>query len=256
VPNETFPDRLLNLEFGGKRITLSDLVAASSRVLGILSDVDARTSNAPGGSLDWVIRDLRPGSAVLEVYAEPKGGNNATDPWLPAEVVRRFKSGIRQVVERGERPPYFGERAMQQAYELVTILNTNGIQAFRVGSNGDRVEITPELRKPVREALEGSYKAIGSIEGRIEGLSAHEPPYSCTIYTLVTGEAIRCHFADPTLLTTAYNHFKRRVTLRGVLTSRPNGEVTSMRVHSIDPFPEDDELPTVDDIIGIFANGT
>ena len=254
MANETFPDRLLDLEFGGSRITLSDLVAASSRVLGILTDVDARTSNEPGGTLDWVIRDLRPGSAILEVYAEPKF--KQTDPWVPAEVVRRFKSGIRQVVERGERPPYFGERAMQQAYELVTILNTNGITSFRVGHNGETVELTPALKKPVKEALEGSYKAIGSIEGRIEGLSAHEPPYSCTVYTLVTGEAIRCTFADPALLSTAYEHFKQRVTLRGVLTSRPNGEVTSMRVYSIDPFPADDDLPTVDDILGIFANGT
>ncbi|HEX9938439.1 MAG TPA: hypothetical protein VGB15_14985 [Longimicrobium sp.] len=253
MPNETFPDRLLNLEFGGSRITLSDLVAASARVLGILTDVDARTSNEPGGSLDWVIRDLRPGSAVLEVYAEPKG--KQTDPWVPSEVVRRFKSGIRHVVERGERPPYFSERAMQQAFELVTILNENGINAFRVGHNGEKVEITPALRKPVKEALEGSYKAIGSVEGRIEGLSAHEPPYSCTVYTLVTGEAIRCNFADPELLTTAYKHFRQRVTLRGVLTSRPNGEVTSMRVYSIDPFPADDDLPTVDDILGILANG-
>ena len=254
MPNETFPDRLLDLEFGGSRITLADLVAASTRVLGILTDVDARTSNVQGGSLDWVIRGLKPGSALLEVYAEPKGAE--ADPWVPAEVVRRFKSGIRQVVERGERPPYFGERAMQQAFELVTILNVNGIEAFRVGYNGEKVEITPALRKPVKEALEGSYKAIGSIEGRIEGLSAHEPNVFCTVYTLVTGEAVRCTFIDPALLGIAYKHFKKdRVTLRGVLTSRPNGEITSMRVHSIEPFPADDDLPTVDDIIGIMANG-
>jgi hypothetical protein len=200
-----------------------------------------------------VLRDLQPGSAILEIEAQPRG--EETPVGAEAEVVRRFKSGMRQVVERGERPPFFSERAMQQAYELTTLLNENGIQAFRIGFNGDAVELTPGIRKAVRQTLEGRYRAIGSIEARIEALSAHDTPYSCTAWTLLTNEPIRCFFSEPGLLAAAYDNFKRRVTLRGVLNSRADGEVTSMRVHSIVPFPPDDELPEVDDIRGIMANG-
>jgi hypothetical protein len=46
---DLFPDRTLRLEFGGQRITLSDLIAASTRLLGILTDVDAGVTEQPGG---------------------------------------------------------------------------------------------------------------------------------------------------------------------------------------------------------------
>lgn len=251
---EPFPDRILRFEFGGERITLSDLIAASTRLLGILTDVDAKLTDQPGGSVDWVIYDLQPGSAILEVEAEPKG--ESTPMGAPAQVVRHVKAGMRQVVERGERPSYFSERAMQQAYELTALLNVNGIQSFRIGYNGDSVELNPQMRKTVRQTLEGKYRSIGSIEARIETLAGHEPPYSCTAWTLLTNEPIRCNFSDPALLDIAYAHFKQRVTLRGLLNSRGDGEVTSMRVHSIEPFPSDHDLPTVDDIRGIMANGS
>ncbi len=251
--DELFPERTLRLEFGGQRITLPDLIAAANRVLGILVDVDSNVSEEPGGTIDWVIRDLESGSAVLEVEAAPKG--EITPFFAPAEVVRKFKSGMRQIAENGERPPYFSERGMQQAYELTAMLHINGIDAFRVGYNGETVEFTPGIKKAVKETLEGKYKAIGSIEARIDTLSAHEKPYSCTAWTLLTNEPIRCFFSDAEVLSSAYENFKQRVTLRGILTSRPNGEVTSMRVHSIEPFPADEDLPSVDDILGIMAHG-
>lgn len=106
-----------------------------------------------------------------------------------------------------------------------------------------------------RFSEEGDYRAIGSIEARIEALFAHDTPYSCTAWTLLTNEPVRCFFSEPELLAAAYRNFQRRVTLRGILTSRVDGEVASMRVHSIEPFPSDDELPTVDDIRGMLANG-
>lgn len=255
-PHEKFPGRVLDFEFGGKRITLNDLLQAAARVVGILTDVDANTTKQSGGSIDWVIRDLKRGSAIFEVEAQPKAQVDERF-WAPEEVVYRFKAGMRQVVERGERPSYFSERAMQHAVELTNLLNINGIDSFRVGYNGESVELTPEMKKAVRETLEGRYTAIGSIEGRIEALSAHEPPpFYCTVYTVLTEEAIRCNFNDRDLLEKAYQYFRQRVTLRGVLNSRADGEVTSMRVTSIEPFPADDELPDVDDILGIMANGT
>jgi hypothetical protein len=166
---KSLADRTLRLEFGGQRITLPDLIAASSRFLGILADVDANVSERPGGTVDWVVADLQYGSAVLELVAQPRG--EVTPFSAEAEVVRRVKYGMRVIIERGERPPYFSERAMQHAYELTTLMNENGIQGVKIGYNGDSVVLMPGDRKAVRQTLEGKYRAIGSIEARIEGLS-------------------------------------------------------------------------------------
>ncbi|HET7231585.1 MAG TPA: hypothetical protein VFJ16_16365 [Longimicrobium sp.] len=250
--NETFPDRILPFQFDGRRITVPDLLDATARVLSILKDVDARSTGMEDGSLDWVIKDLRAGSAVFEIYAEPKG--EKTPVWAPALVVDRFKRGIRQVIETGERPEYFSEYAMRRTYELTSLLHTNGIQAFRVGVNGDSVEIVPTMRKAVRETLEGRYRAIGSIEGRIDSLSTHEEPYYCTVYTMLSGEPVRCYF-PPHLLPSVHKHFRTRVTVYGTFTTRASGEVTSLRMSRIEPFPSDSEIPSIDEIIGILSNG-
>jgi len=143
---------------------------------------------------------------------------------------------------------------MRRTYELTSLLDQNGIAGFRVGLNGDTVRLTPEMRKPVKEALEGRYQAIGSLEGRIDGMSAHEPPFFCTVYSMLSGEPVRCTFG-PELLDKVWENFKQRVIVRGVFTTRPNGEVTGMRVSDVERLSDTDELPSVDDILGILVNG-
>lgn len=250
--NETFPNRVLPFQFAGRRITVPDLLEATLRVLSILKDVDVRATGQENGSLDWVIKDMRYGSAVIEIYAEPKGENT---PFGAAEtVVDRFRSGMRHIIETGERPEYFSEYAMRRVSELTAILDENGIQAFRFGTNGDSFELKPSMRKSVRSALEGRYRSLGSVEGQIDSLSAHEEPFFCTVYTSLTNEPVRCFFS-PALLSDVYENFRRRVTVHGLFTTRADGEVTSMRASRIEPFPSPNELPTVDDIIGIFSNG-
>lgn len=249
LPHESqFPDRVLDLHFDGQRITVADLLEAISRVLSILRDVDTRSTGEENGTLDWVVRNLKYGSAEIMVEAEPKG--EATPMWAPEFVVRRVKDGIRQVVETGERPDYFSNYAMRRTYELTSILNANGIQSFRIGVNGESVSLNPDMRRTVRQAAEGHYRALGSLEGTIDGISAHESPYSCTLYTLLTNEAVRCYFG-PELLSAVHENFKRRVSVRGVFTTRADGEVTSLRVQDIERLPSADELPSVDEILGI-----
>jgi len=243
---EQFPNRILGFEFQGDRITIADLIKAADNLLGILREVDARATRE-GGTLDWVIRDLQYGSAVFEVEAQPKG--EETPIWAPETVVRRFKEGMRQVIETGERPEAFSETAMRRAYDLSAMLNVNGIQGFKIQLDGEEVSLTPETKKSVRDALEGRYRAIGSVEGTIDAMSAHEEPYFCTVYTLLTGEAIRCYFGRA-LLGTVYENFKRRVSVRGTFTTRANGEVTSLRAVGIEPLDVPD-IPTVDEMIGI-----
>jgi hypothetical protein len=251
-PPDQFSDRRLELKFDGRRITVADLLEAASRVLSILREVDARTTLREGGSLDWIIRDLNYGSAELVVEAEPQG--ETTPVWAPAEVPRIFAAGMRQIVETGTRPDAFSETAMRRAYELTSILSENGIRSFTVGRNGNGVSITPELRKPVRKTLEGPYLEIGTIEGYIDSISAHDSPYSCHVYSVMSGEPVRCYF-DPAHLDLVHALFKKRASVRGVFNTRANGEITSMRARSFERMPSAEELPTVDDILGILVNG-
>lgn len=115
------------------------------------------------------------------------------------------------------------------------------------------MELLPTMRKSVKETLEGKYRAIGSIEGRIDSLSAHEEPYFCTVYAVLSGEPVRCYFS-PALLDEVYASFRQRVIVHGTFRTRAGGEVTSMRISRIQRFPGANDLPSVDEIIGILAN--
>jgi hypothetical protein len=246
---EQFPDCIFDFKFDGTRITIADLLEAAGNLLGILREVDARATGE-GGTLDWVIRDLDYGSALFKVAAEPRG--ETTPIGAPEMVVRRFKRGMRHVILTGERPEEFTEAAMRRAYDLTALLNVNGIQAFRMDVDDDEeIAITPEMRKSVKDALEGRHRALGSIEGSIDALSAHDEPYFCTVYTLLTGEAIRCYFG-PALLEKVYANFRQRVIVRGSFTTRVNGEITSLRAVEIQPLDIDD-IPSVDEMIGLIA---
>lgn len=252
--DETFEDRRLDFKLSGKRITLADFLASQRHVLAILKEIDVLATKREGGSLDFIIQDLRGGSASVDLIAEPKGED--TPVWAPSTVVHRFKTGIQQVIETGERPEGFNQAAMRHAFELTTILNVNGIEAFSVRLNGESVSLLPEMKKPVQEAAEGRYQALGSLEGRVEAMSVHgDGLFSCTAYSFLSDEPVRCSFA-PELYDRVYRLFRQPVVIRGVFNTRADGEVTSMRMERIDPLPSEDELPTVEDLIGLFVDET
>lgn len=251
--DETFEDRRLDYTLGGKRITLADFLASQRHLLAILKEIDVLATKREGGSLDFIIDDLRGGSASVNLIAEPKGED--TPVWAPGMVVNRFKTGIRHVIETGQRPEGFNEAAMRHAFDLTTILNVNGIEAFRVRLNGESVSLLPEMRKHVQEAKEGRHRALGSLEGRVEQMSVHGEGnlYYCTAYSFLSNEAVQCSF-EPDLYARVHRYFGQPVVIRGVFNTRPNGEVTSMRMESIDLLLSDDELPTVEDLIGLFVD--
>ena len=63
--------------------------------------------------------------------------------------------------------------------------------------------------------------------------------------------AITCYLDDD-LLGEALASFRKRVELSGLIHYRKNGAPISITVSAIDTLPNDDELPTAKDVLGIF----
>lgn len=240
----------ISLDLEGQRLPADDFLEAVRAFLDILRDVDIQTTSIAGGSLEWVIEDLSGGSAHLTVSPRPRGPK--TPFGIGRTVANRFRDGVRQVASTAERPPFFSETGMRRALQLTALLKENGIREITFRVDGERVPVGQQLARNVRDVVEGTMHAIGSIEGRLETLSVHGRPYF-NVYDSVTGRAVQCSIPEE-LIETAHRAFNQRVQVRGLITTRPNGEVMSMRVREIATFPDPRSLPTVDDIRGILRN--
>lgn len=97
--------------------------------------------------------------------------------------------------------------------------------------------------------MEGTQETIGSVEGTLEAISIHGQPYF-NVFDAVTGHAVRCNFPQ-NIFEAAKAALGKRVLVRGVILSRPDGKRTSVRVRELEVFPDASELPTVEMMRGV-----
>jgi len=67
--------------------------------------------------------------------------------------------------------------------------------------------------------------------------------------------SVRGYF-DEDLLPQAFECFRKRVEITGTIHYRRNGTPTSIEAASITPLPDDSDLPSADDVRGIFGART
>lgn len=244
-------DPIIGLDLEGPRVTLDQLIEAAEAILTILRDVDTATTKRAGGAHEWVVRALAGGSAHLEVIPEPK---DADVPFrVRHRVVQNVAKGMATIADRAEMPPFFSKRALEAARKLNSLVVDGGIHEVLLRVNGERIRVDRTLAKHVGDVVEGDLKTIGSIEGLLETISIHGQRYF-NVYDEVTGRAMRCLFPerDQAKVSQALG---KRVLVRGVLRSQRIGEFTSMKVESLETFPDPSELPTVEMMREILNHG-
>jgi hypothetical protein len=241
----------IGIDLEGPRVTADAFMAALSALVDILRDVDAQSYRVAGGTLDWVIADLSGGSAHAELAPQPKG--ERTPIGAGHTVARRFREGMSLIARSAERPRFFSEHGMRRALSLANLIDPNGIQSIRLRVGDEPVAVSPALARNVRDLVEGTLRAIGSVEGVLKTITVHGKPYF-NVYESVSGRPIRCYVADA-LVDDARDNLKKRVQVRGIIRTRPDGEIASVRASEIVAFENAEMLPTVDDIRGILRSG-
>jgi len=93
--------------------------------------------------------------------------------------------------------------------------------------------------------------SFGSVEGVLKAIDLSRKPVF-RIYDLLTNKSVRCYFYSNSI-----EEFKdaleKRVSVSGLVKSREDGEKLSIEVEEIEIFPPEDELPTIQEIIGILG---
>lgn len=236
-------------------VTLRSFVDILKRAQLILGDLDSAISEDPRGSLEWYITDLEVGSAIAVIEPRPKG--KRTDDRVALMVGANFVQGLKTVEEGETIPPYFSDVDMGRVRAIAQRLGKPGAKVLEVAHlNGGQIAATMTQQSGLNVArlLEPATSGIGSVVGKLEVISVHGPP-RFNVYDSATKRAVRCRF-DSERLDEVAAALGKRVSVTGIVHRNANGDPLRVERPELRLLPDDAELPTTRDLIGLVPDLT
>jgi hypothetical protein len=200
-----------------------------------------------GKAIEWEVC-AREGSTVLAM--QPRGD-------MPTKQVGRLYNRVEKVTRAlasGDiEAANLDERELDHARALSDLSRENGsVIPLRFWVRRQPILYGPDIADYIREDHRGGYVDFGSLEGRLQAIQDARGTLELKIRDVLYPAAIRC-IVPETMLDEALEYFRHRVEVTGEITYRAGGTPTSISVGRIDLLPEDDDLPTADDVRGILG---
>jgi hypothetical protein len=202
---------------------------------------------AERAEVKWTV-GVREGSAVIMLHPR----SSTMPPERITELLSVIETGI-GALERGDkrRPKFFNDNAMQNAKKLARLAND---QLF-VSVKAARIErkVSSQVIASVDRHLEPAYQDFGTLEGKLQIVSAADGGLEFKLLDPVFGHRIRC-FVEPETEERVLKSFRKRVRVWGLIKYRADGVPVSIRVDDFEIVLPNSELPTIDEIMGILAD--
>ncbi len=96
------------------------------------------------------------------------------------------------------------------------------------------------------------YSDYGTIDGKLQAIQESGGILKIKIKDPLFPRAIECSLPE-SMIEEALSTFRRRVEISGLIKYRKNGTPVSINVENIEVMPDDDDLPTAEDVRGILA---
>jgi len=243
----------LTIDIDGSSLPFEKFLKAQEELAAILIEVDQKLCNRDRPCVSWVVSSIESGSVHLTIKGQPSDSvaENAI-----AEVLSTVKAGIRILEERPERPPFFSDKALTSAKHLARLISKDeqdehGISTIGIGLNSSKTNITHRLAENVDELIGANYRSLGSLEGVLRAIDLSKKPLF-RIYDLLTNKSVICYF-EPCLINKIKDALNKRVSVYGLIRSREDGKKISIKVEDMEIFPNETDLPSIEDIIGILG---
>lgn len=238
----------LTLDMDGPLLSFDKFRKAQDELASLLREVENNLPQERSSSVNWVISSIRAGSVHLTI----EGIASEDIPVSQiSDVVTNVESGIAILEERPERPPFFSDKALESAKALAGLIGQD-IVTIQLRINSQKVTLTQHLIANVDELIGGKYKSFGSVEGILKAIDLSNKKPVFRIYDLLTNKSVKCFF-PPKFLQTAKDALGRRVSVYGLILSREDGVRVSVEVEDIEIFPNKEQLPTIEEMIGILG---
>ncbi|MGH7976828.1 MAG: hypothetical protein ACREC8_09205 [Limisphaerales bacterium] len=160
--------------------------------------------------------------------------------------VRSLRSGIKTI------PHGFTRNEVRVSRNLAALIDGGHVQTISI-KNGSDAEDLPQTIIPIADSiLSGeTHIAFGSVEGKIDSLS-DKHGFSCSVFEPLMRREITCYFEKQEVIEDAIKGFGKRVLAGGLIRYAKEGHPTSIVVDTIRIFPEESELPTVEEVQAVY----
>jgi len=197
---------------------------------------------------DWSVR-VESGSAVVMAHADTLNSKPAI--FAITRGVQSLSSGV-YVLPQG-----FTRDEVKAARNLASVIDDDGKLVRNIWmKNGDApIALSYQIVKTADVILSGEkYVSFGSIEGRIETLQGREGyPLACYVVDPIYKRTVVCHFNKKELEDEVINNgFRKRVLVGGLIHYSSEGYPTSVDADHLRIFPEEKDLPTLEQIQAIY----
>jgi len=222
--------------------------------LGILRDLDAAISQNPKGTVSWGIHALSKGSpAVVAFRGQPLLVDRDYTPDIESECVE----GLNRITTTGERSRRYSDATVFKIVRLARLQigpPSERLDSIRVSLDGEKAVLSPSTLTNAQSLVEPRYESIGSLVGSLDSITVHSGN-EFRVWNEVTGFAVRCRFSSE-MMSQVKDLLGRRVVVHGSIRSNERGQPTSVEVKDFETYPEESELPAIEEMSGLVDDFT
>lgn len=234
-----------------RAVSLDDFERFVHETRAALRSVSRAAASRPG---DWVLTDLRYGSAIMSFAPTPSPDQPyARDRDLTQLVENAVIDGFLAVESATAKPSYFPDRALAAVRRLSDLAGDGTMEV--TSPEGRKASLSAAASKNVDVLLRPARRYFGSILGNLDVLSVHRAPY-VTVYG-DHGDVVRCYMS-PAQVDEAKDLLGDRVLAAGLITTNRFGNVVSIKVDDFYKAPRRTNRPLSETAGAIpdFTDGT
>lgn len=221
----------------------------------VLVDVERGVSRSSRQVSQILVRHVADGSVALELEYRALHDEHRA---IVERAESAFIEGLATVSTATAPPRFFSSESLRILSRMSRRLR--GIEGGRLAvSNGNgapRASVDASTSESVERLLRDSHQALGSVIGQLEAVSIHEQRVA-RVYSTDWSGSVECHFGED-LTRDVAAALGSRVVASGTIQRTATGTPTRLRLTSLELLPDANDLPSIDDLIGIdpdFAGG-
>ena len=243
TPDQIPTDLTIDL---GDDLSPTEFVSAIRNFMGYVAEItDAQKGD--GADITWTVR-VHEGSALVGVEPDPSAPKSRL-----AMIYKKARHGPTALAHGNIEDAGLSEKAIDHLKNLSSLVgkHQNG-KGVNLWVERKPINISAGIAKVIQEDWRSDYYDFGTVEGRLEAISGTAGALQIRVRDFLYPRAINCVVPE-SLINKVLDNFRRRVEIEGRIHYRRNGTPISIEVQEIEQLPEDDELPTADEVRGIMA---
>jgi hypothetical protein len=232
----------LEIKIDGKKLTPERFLEAAKSFFALVEGVASNLVTKP---VNWIV-EVDKGSTIFRM--RPDNPTDESDRAVHAicKGVRSMRSGVKTI-------PYgFTKKEVQASRNLAALIDGTDVKSIAIKNGSAPEDFMQTVVTTADAILTGeATTAFGSIEGIIDSMSVKHG-FCCSITDSAYKREITCYFPKDEAANEAKKGFEKRVMASGLIRYAREGHPTSISVNSIRIFPEESELPTIEEVQALF----